>query len=158
VTSLTVLSVALCWKARLPRIRKENSILLLKKSNFDRALKETKYLLVEFYAPWSYECRKLLPIWDELGEKYQSHEDVIIAKIDITANDVLSVVVDRYPFFRLFPAGPDIQVRSLRGWHSCGKLRARLLITTVPFFKPQQEADSHRTALSVVSAAAMTRL
>lgn len=70
-------------------------------------------------APWSYECRKLLPIWDELGEKYQSHEDVIIAKIDVTANDVLSVVMDRYPFFRLFPAGPDIQVRNLGGCHSC---------------------------------------
>uniref|UniRef100_A0A803YK45 Thioredoxin domain-containing protein n=1 Tax=Meleagris gallopavo TaxID=9103 RepID=A0A803YK45_MELGA len=106
-------------KAKLPKIRKENSVLLLKKSNFDRALKETKYLLVEFYAPWSYECRKLLPIWDELGEKYQSHEDVIIAKIDVTANDVLSVVMDRYPFFRLFPAGPDIQVRNLGGCHSC---------------------------------------
>lgn len=35
-------------KAKLPKIRKENSVLLLKKSNFDRALKETKYLLVEF--------------------------------------------------------------------------------------------------------------
>uniref|UniRef100_A0A669PJJ3 Protein disulfide isomerase like, testis expressed n=1 Tax=Phasianus colchicus TaxID=9054 RepID=A0A669PJJ3_PHACC len=116
VTSLTVLSVALCW---VRDTEKENSVLLLKKSNFDRALTETKYLLVEFYAPWSYDCRKLLPIWDELGEKYQNHEDVIIAKIDVTANDVLSVVMDRYPFFRLFPAGPDIQVRNSRGWHSC---------------------------------------
>lgn len=35
-------------KAKLPRIKKENNVLLLKKSNFDRALKETKYLLVEF--------------------------------------------------------------------------------------------------------------
>lgn len=34
-------------KAKLPKI-KENNVLLLKKSNFDRALKETKYLLVEF--------------------------------------------------------------------------------------------------------------
>lgn len=35
-------------KAKLPQIKKENNVLLLKKSNFDRALKETKYLLVEF--------------------------------------------------------------------------------------------------------------
>ncbi|POI24447.1 hypothetical protein CIB84_011804, partial [Bambusicola thoracicus] len=83
--------------------------------NFNRIVfNRTMTVFVMFYAPWSYDCRKLLPIWDELGEKYQSHEDVIIAKIDITANDVLSVVMDRYPFFRLFPAGPDIQVRSLR--------------------------------------------
>lgn len=35
-------------KAKLPKIKKENNVLLLKKSNCDRALKETKYLLVEF--------------------------------------------------------------------------------------------------------------
>uniref|UniRef100_A0A669Q4M4 Protein disulfide isomerase like, testis expressed n=1 Tax=Phasianus colchicus TaxID=9054 RepID=A0A669Q4M4_PHACC len=88
--------------------------------NFNRIVfNRTMTVFVMFYAPWSYDCRKLLPIWDELGEKYQNHEDVIIAKIDVTANDVLSVVMDRYPFFRLFPAGPDIQVRNSRGWHSC---------------------------------------
>uniref|UniRef100_A0A8C3BP79 Protein disulfide isomerase like, testis expressed n=1 Tax=Cairina moschata TaxID=8855 RepID=A0A8C3BP79_CAIMO len=124
-TSLTVLSVALWWvmvRGAGSLIGEENNVLLLKKSNFDRVLKETKYLLVEFYAPWSHDCRKLLPIWDELGEKYKNHKDIIIAKIDVTANDILSVVLDRYPFFRLFPAGADYQVRSFRGrmgWHSC---------------------------------------
>lgn len=66
-------------------------------------------------APWSYDCRKLLPIWDKLGEQYENHKDIIIAKIDVTANDILSVAVDRYPFFTLFPAGPDYQVRSCWG-------------------------------------------
>lgn len=87
-------------------------------------------------APWSHDCRKLLPIWDELGEKYQNRKDIIIAKIDVTANDILSVVLDRYPFFRLFPAGADYQVRSFRGrtgWHSCtlrgGWLGVRTQIT-----------------------------
>lgn len=73
-------------------------------------------------APWSHECRKLLPIWDKLGEQYESHKDIMIAKIDVTANDILSVGMDRYPFFTLFPAGADFQVRS--SWaglwrHSC---------------------------------------
>lgn len=35
-------------KTKLPKIKKENHVLLLKPSNFDRALKETKYLLVKF--------------------------------------------------------------------------------------------------------------
>ncbi|XP_032303522.1 protein disulfide-isomerase-like protein of the testis [Coturnix japonica] len=87
--------------------------------NFNRIVfNRTTTVFVMFYAPWSYECRKLLPIWDELGEKYQSHEDVIIAKIDITANDVLSVEMDRYPFFRLFPAGPNIQEVPYAGEHN----------------------------------------
>lgn len=45
-------------KAKPPKI-KENNVLLLKKSNFDRALKETKYLLVEFCI--NFRC--LLPWW-----------------------------------------------------------------------------------------------
>uniref|UniRef100_A0A8C3KGC0 Protein disulfide isomerase like, testis expressed n=1 Tax=Calidris pygmaea TaxID=425635 RepID=A0A8C3KGC0_9CHAR len=79
--------------------------------NFNRIVfNKTMTVFVMFYAPWSYDCRKLLPIWDELGEQYESRKDIIIAKIDVTANDILSVELDRYPFFRLFPAGPDYQV------------------------------------------------
>ncbi|XP_059682580.1 protein disulfide-isomerase-like protein of the testis [Gavia stellata] len=79
--------------------------------NFDRIVfNKTMTVFVMFYASWSYDCRKLLPIWDKLGEQYESHKDIIIAKIDVTANDILSVGLDRYPFFRLFPAGPDYQV------------------------------------------------
>lgn len=35
-------------KAKLSQIKEEDNVLVLKKSNFDRALNETKYLLVEF--------------------------------------------------------------------------------------------------------------
>ncbi|XP_032559413.1 protein disulfide-isomerase-like protein of the testis isoform X1 [Chiroxiphia lanceolata] len=70
---------------------------------------KTRTVFVMFYAPWSHDCRKLLPIWDKLGEQYNSREDVIIAKIDVTANDILSVGLARYPFFTLFPAGSDYQ-------------------------------------------------
>uniref|UniRef100_A0A8C5U4R5 Protein disulfide isomerase like, testis expressed n=1 Tax=Malurus cyaneus samueli TaxID=2593467 RepID=A0A8C5U4R5_9PASS len=67
---------------------------------------KTMTVFVMFYAPWSHECRKLLQIWDKLAEQYQSHQDIMIAKIDVTANDLQSVGVERYPFFTLFPAGP----------------------------------------------------
>ncbi|XP_017668825.1 PREDICTED: protein disulfide-isomerase-like protein of the testis isoform X3 [Lepidothrix coronata] len=70
---------------------------------------KSRTVFVMFYAPWSHDCRKLLPIWDKLGEQYNSREDVIIAKIDVTANDILSVGLARYPFFTLFPAGSDYQ-------------------------------------------------
>ncbi|XP_011302665.1 protein disulfide-isomerase A3 [Fopius arisanus] len=44
-------------------------------------------ILIEFYAPWCGHCKKLAPIFDELGDKL-AKEDVIIAKMDATANDV----------------------------------------------------------------------
>lgn len=43
--------------------------------------------LIEFYAPWCGHCKKLTPIFEELGEKLKG-EDVDIIKMDATANDV----------------------------------------------------------------------
>lgn len=46
-----------------------------------------KDTLIEFYAPWCGHCKKLTPIFEELGEKLKN-EDVAIVKMDATANDV----------------------------------------------------------------------
>uniref|UniRef100_A0A7M4EI74 Protein disulfide isomerase like, testis expressed n=1 Tax=Crocodylus porosus TaxID=8502 RepID=A0A7M4EI74_CROPO len=118
VTKETLLCMSLSVKAKLPQIKEENNVLVLKKSNFNKALTEIKYLLVDFYAPWSHECRKLLPIWDELAEEYENRKDIIIAKVDFTANDIQLFMLDRYPFFRLFPAGSDNQVVVYAGEHT----------------------------------------
>jgi len=49
---------------------------------------KTKDVLVEFYAPWCGHCKKLAPLYEELGSLYSSIPSVVVAKIDATANDV----------------------------------------------------------------------
>ncbi|KAG2455487.1 PDIA1 isomerase, partial [Polypterus senegalus] len=73
--------------------------------NFERvAFNDERNVFVMFYAPWSEECQKLFPILEKLGKVYEHHESVVIAKIDSTANDVHTVLLERYPMFKFFPA------------------------------------------------------
>ncbi|XP_010115984.1 PREDICTED: protein disulfide-isomerase-like protein of the testis, partial [Chlamydotis macqueenii] len=72
-------------KAKLPKIRKENNVLLLKKSNFDRALKETKYLLVEFYVSLSQSSQNLSEEFAKAARQLKKEAPRIqFGKIDVT--------------------------------------------------------------------------
>ena len=57
--------------------------------NFNEIVNDpTKDVLIEFYAPWCGHCKSLEPKYAELGEKLKDSKDIVIAKMDATANDV----------------------------------------------------------------------
>ncbi|XP_062099280.1 protein disulfide-isomerase [Humulus lupulus] len=50
--------------------------------------KSDKNILLEFYAPWCGHCKQLAPILDEVATSYESDSEIVIAKLDATANDL----------------------------------------------------------------------
>lgn len=53
----------------------------------DIVMDPTKDVLIEMYAPWCGHCKKLEPIYDSLAKKLKDEPNVVIAKMDATAND-----------------------------------------------------------------------
>jgi len=74
--------------------------------NFDEiVLDKEKDVFVEFYSPSCGHCKKLAPVWDELGESFDGTKTVTIAKIDATANTLPeNLEIKGFPTLIMFPA------------------------------------------------------
>lgn len=69
----------------------------------------SKDVLVEFYAPWCGHCKDLAPKYEELAGVFSFNPElgskVLIAKFDVTANDVEdNLDIKGFPTILLFPA------------------------------------------------------
>uniref|UniRef100_A0A8C4DKN3 Protein disulfide-isomerase n=1 Tax=Dicentrarchus labrax TaxID=13489 RepID=A0A8C4DKN3_DICLA len=85
--------------------------------NFDSIVNDdSKDVLIEFYAPWCGHCKNLEPKFNELGEKLGSDPNVVIAKMDATANDVPSPYeVSGFPTLYFAPAGRKMSPKKYEG-------------------------------------------
>ena len=78
-------------------------------STFEKiVLDPQKDVLLEMYAPWCGHCKELAPIYDDVGRAFANADSVLVAKMDLTANEVDSSLLDRprgFPTIRLWPKG-----------------------------------------------------
>jgi len=71
-----------------PIPKKKTAVKVVVGKNFDDVVMDkSKDVLIEFYAPWCGHCKKLAPIYKELAKKYKSEKNLVIAKIDGSANE-----------------------------------------------------------------------
>ncbi|KAF9682632.1 hypothetical protein SADUNF_Sadunf05G0129100 [Salix dunnii] len=92
----------------IPEANEEPVKVVVADSLDELVTKSGKNVLLEFYAPWCGHCQKLAPILEEIAVSYQSDADVLIAKLDATANDIPSDTYDVEGF-------PTVYLRSASG-------------------------------------------
>ncbi|KAE9603933.1 hypothetical protein Lal_00002388 [Lupinus albus] len=86
----------------IPESNNEPVKIVVRETLQDIVFNSGKNVLLEFYAPWCGHCKKLAPILDEVAISYQSDADVVIAKLDATANDVPTETFDVQGFPTLY--------------------------------------------------------
>lgn len=87
----------------IPEDWDKNPVKILVGKNFDQvAFNKDKNVLVQFYAPWCGHCKQLAPVWDEVAEFLTKKEDVLVAKMDSTVNELPHTKVRSFPTIKLY--------------------------------------------------------
>jgi len=95
----------------------DNAVKVAVAANFDELVNDnTKDVLIEFYAPWCGHCKNLAPKYEELATKLADEDEIVIAKMDATANDVPSTYEVRgFPTIYFAPAGSKSSPKRYEG-------------------------------------------
>lgn len=94
-------------KSEMKPIDNDEPVKVVVGRTFDEmVLENEKDVLIEFYAPWCGHCKSLAPKLVELAEKLESNTNIVIAKMDATANDFPEpFIVEGFPTLYWVPAG-----------------------------------------------------
>ncbi|KRX09006.1 Thioredoxin-like fold [Pseudocohnilembus persalinus] len=78
---------------------------LVGKSFNEQVLESEKTVFVKFYAPWCGHCQEMAPVYEQLAEHYKDNENILIADIDFTKNEVPGVEIEGFPTLLLYVSG-----------------------------------------------------
>jgi protein disulfide-isomerase-like protein len=92
----------------------------------------TSVYIVKYYAPWCGHCKRLLPVWEALGQKLQGEKGVVIASVDCT-DKTLRPVCDANDI-KGFPT-----IKSVYGGESKEKFKGSRDADTLEKFAKQQK-------------------
>lgn len=68
--------------------KQEGPVTIVVGKTFEKiVLDKKKDVLIELYAPWCGHCKKLEPVYKDLAKKFKKEKNLVIAKMDATAND-----------------------------------------------------------------------
>ncbi|KAK7324940.1 hypothetical protein VNO77_28910 [Canavalia gladiata] len=71
----------------------DKDVVVLKEKNFTDVVKNNRFVMVEFYAPWCGHCQALAPEYAAAATELKG-ENVILAKVDATEENELAQVYD----------------------------------------------------------------
>jgi protein disulfide-isomerase-like protein len=62
-------------------------------------------VLIEFDTPWCGRCKTFAPVYEALADNLFNNKNIVLGKVDTTANDIEGVDIQRIPTLKLYLNG-----------------------------------------------------